>query len=67
MDFPDPEAQSLFRKCREKAMATGDRQSVEQWHTFRAGCLWTTNSSLKKGATASVIVLASGLAKEGIS
>ncbi|KAJ7035902.1 hypothetical protein C8F04DRAFT_1233408 [Mycena alexandri] len=28
LDFPDPEAQALFRQCREKAMTTGDKQSI---------------------------------------
>lgn len=28
IDLPDPQAQALFRKCREKAMTTGDKESV---------------------------------------
>ncbi|KAJ7713553.1 hypothetical protein B0H16DRAFT_1899476 [Mycena metata] len=28
LDLPDPEAQSLFRQYREKAMTTGDKQSI---------------------------------------
>lgn len=27
-DFPDRQAHALFRKCREKAMTTGDRESI---------------------------------------
>ncbi|KAJ7090816.1 hypothetical protein B0H15DRAFT_948585 [Mycena belliarum] len=55
LDFPDPEAQGLFRKCRDKAMTTGDRLSVAImahflcWMTMDAHCI-------AKGATSSVIV-----------
>lgn len=56
MDLPDPEAQSLFRKCREKAMATGDRQSVAIMAHFLCWMFLDDKFVIEKGATANVIV-----------
>jgi hypothetical protein len=56
MDFPDPEAQSLFRKCREKAMATGDRQSVAVLAHFLCWMAIDHKHTIEKGATPDVIV-----------
>ncbi|KAJ6594809.1 hypothetical protein B0H19DRAFT_1225818 [Mycena capillaripes] len=56
MDFPDPEAQSLFRKCREKAMTTGDRQSVAVMAHFLCWMSMDNQSVIEQGATTDVIV-----------
>ncbi|KAJ7275080.1 hypothetical protein C8J57DRAFT_241085 [Mycena rebaudengoi] len=56
LDFPDPEAQSLFQKSREKAMTTGDRQSVAVMAHFLCWMTMEDKSVVGKGATANVIV-----------
>jgi hypothetical protein len=56
IDFPDPEAQSLFRKCREKAMATGDRQSVAVMAHFLCWMTMEDPNFISKGATSTAIV-----------
>ncbi|KAF7358025.1 MYND-type domain-containing protein [Mycena venus] len=56
MDFPDPEAQSLFRKCREKAMATGDRQSIAIMAHFLCWMAIGHKPTLESGVTPNVIV-----------
>ncbi|KAJ6468105.1 hypothetical protein C8R47DRAFT_1151819 [Mycena vitilis] len=56
IDFPDPEAQSLFRKCREKAMTTGDRQSIAVMAHFLCWMTMEDQRFVGKGATPNVIV-----------
>ncbi|KAJ6595423.1 hypothetical protein B0H10DRAFT_2089845 [Mycena sp. CBHHK59/15] len=56
LDFPDPEAQSLFRKCREKAMTTGDRQSVATMAHFLCWMTMDDKHIHARGATPNVIV-----------
>ncbi|KAJ7457884.1 hypothetical protein FB451DRAFT_590148 [Mycena latifolia] len=56
IDFPDPEAQSLFRKCREKAMTTGDRPSIATMAHFLCWMTLEDPHCISKGATSNVIV-----------
>ncbi|KAJ7034067.1 hypothetical protein C8F04DRAFT_601439 [Mycena alexandri] len=59
MDFPDPETQSLFRKCREKAMTTGDRENVAIMGHFLCWMTLQTRQvqpPASDGATVNVIV-----------
>ncbi|KAJ7657376.1 hypothetical protein DFH06DRAFT_1198084 [Mycena polygramma] len=56
IDFPDPEAQSLFRKCREKAMTMGDRQSIAIMAHFLCWMTMEDQRFVGKGATPNVIV-----------
>ncbi|KAJ6573485.1 hypothetical protein DFH09DRAFT_1151945 [Mycena vulgaris] len=56
IDFPDPEAQSLFRKCREKAVTTGDRQSVATMAHFLCWMTVDSQNFIEKGATSNAIV-----------
>ncbi|KAF8176860.1 hypothetical protein K438DRAFT_1939216 [Mycena galopus ATCC 62051] len=56
MDFPDPAAQTLFRKCREKAMNTGDRQSIAIMAHFLCWMAIDHKNTIENGATPDVIV-----------
>ncbi|KAJ7166146.1 hypothetical protein C8R46DRAFT_1275905 [Mycena filopes] len=47
LDFPDPEAHALFRKCRDKAMTTGDKQSIAVMAHFICWMNWGARPEAK--------------------
>ncbi|KAJ7657380.1 hypothetical protein DFH06DRAFT_1198093 [Mycena polygramma] len=54
MDLYNPEVKLAFRKCREKAMATGDRQSIAVMAHFL--CWTSMDDNFQRGVTPNVIV-----------